>query len=720
MNLSPLQEYNFRQWAANEGVAPTDDMRQAFLRRVMAPKAQSADYYDSGGPVGGGFSYPHPFDPSEIGSRGLSFVDKDKLVQNILAVYDATTGENAWAREAGATWYQAAREWVQKLLVASGSDMDLNRATSIVAQLSENKDWFTNMMRARNYFAGVMQHGPGTGDPYAVTKNLWKVLGNIETSEEPLTAGRGQKIFNFLLSILRGGDSNEPMIVAGQQVPDPVAVDRWIDRIAYGVSDRPDLATKFDALRTRMPYTSPLGTKWTKGFDIVADAVREAAEARGVPSEVMQAIIWVFKGPVKDDPTIARYRETGKWEFPVSDEEVAKLAYAEIRKSGGVTVDVTGHMPTEGFGYAPSKDTEFPISASELDESRIVEYIKDHPRIWLKGNHFGAWKADDGRIWLDVSRVGDASAKTIAAAQKAQQLAVWDYANKRELGVGKMVDGKYQKLGTPKALLKQYQEKLAAEKAAPVTPEAEKSAPVIDELKQPKIVAQEPKPLTGRLKVMAEKPLPEGVGSGPGAAKAPAPSEGMSTLGKVGRVAGPVLQVLGDAGTAYGLVGQAAQQGQEEELKKGHDIVQGPSVLGIPLGTAIPAPKSLVKSTPMTPGPQTRMPPPPPSPSPVPGTDVSKIPQSTVDLAAKSGHPIPGTTPSFGTQPPSGVSPSFSAAQPDSWWGEQLYEEAVVKHVSGPPTVVKLRRTGPNKYESVKSIPLRPGDQVFINGKQAG
>jgi hypothetical protein len=68
------------------------------------------------------------------------------------------------------------------------------------------------------------------------------------------------------------------------------------------------------------------------------------------------------------------------------------------------------------------------------------------------------------------------------------------------------------------------------------------------------------------------------------------PASFREIAGNVTRIAGPILTVAGDAFTAYGLVAQAAAQGQQEEVAQGHVVAQGPGVLGIHTGTAFPDP----------------------------------------------------------------------------------------------------------------------------------
>jgi hypothetical protein len=465
---------------------------------------------------------PYPLDPSMVQPRGIDFLDQDKMVANILASYWRTEG--TWMRPAGEQWYPAAREWTKEILRLSGSDMDLDRATAIVAQLSENTDWPQNMQRFMNYLAGR---------PVGTTQSgLGRVKG-IAEADDPLSAVRGPKINNFVRSILGRFD-------------DAVAVDRWAARIALGTGDK-ELAQKI------------LGR--AGAYESMADAYRTAAGQVGISPSEMQAVTWVEGGPTaestKPDATIQTFKETGEWRFPITREEIGRLAYQAINEKGGITIDLSGHEPSSGYAFAPSKKTELPFEPGKITRADVQRYMVDHfTELKRPGNKLGIWVDDDGTTYLDVSQVGKPSPETIAAAQKAKQLAVWDIGAPPEHGnvdIGTIdAAGKYHPIASPEDLFIAQRDKLA--------------------------MAARPqgKPPKGKV--------------GPGSAMEHEPATLRGTLGRIGRVAGPMLTVAGDAFTAYGLVAQAAGQGQQQQIAQGHVIAQGPSTLGIPTGTAFSDP----------------------------------------------------------------------------------------------------------------------------------
>jgi hypothetical protein len=199
-------------------------------------------------------------------------------VDNIVARYNDTTGDNAWIRSAGEKWYPAARAWVLKLLDATGSDMDLDRTSAVIAQYSENASWTANMVRAMNHF---------TGKPTGAFKATDRRVKAIEAADNPLSAVKGPKVNNFVRAIL-GFD----------RFPDAVAVDRWAARIALGTADK-DVATKV------------LGR--VGGYEALADAYRDAARQLGIPASELQAVTWVHAVPA--DKTVKAFKEAGEWHF---------------------------------------------------------------------------------------------------------------------------------------------------------------------------------------------------------------------------------------------------------------------------------------------------------------------------------------------------------------------------------------------------------------------
>ena len=99
---------------------------------------------------------------------------------------------------------------------------------------------------------------------------------------------------------------------------------------------------------------------------------------------------------------------------------VSARALRATRDNGGVTIDLKGNQPAEGYAFAPRKDTEEIIPEKKLKMRDIDDYIDRHlDQLSEKGGHLGMW-TQDGNVYLDVSHVGPADAATIAKAQAAQ------------------------------------------------------------------------------------------------------------------------------------------------------------------------------------------------------------------------------------------------------------------------------------------------------------
>lgn len=142
---------------------------------------------------------------------------------------------------------------------------------------------------------------------------------------------------------------------------------------------------------------------------------------------------------------------------------LAEKVHAATIKDGGTTTDIEGKSPTKGYAYAPNKDTEVSISQEKFSPKDIDEFnAKNAAQLNQRDsngkliNHTGTW-IDNGNVYLDVSRVGDASAKTISDAQDAKQLAVYDLEKRNEIPTGQIdKNGVYSKNDEASNIHNQY------------------------------------------------------------------------------------------------------------------------------------------------------------------------------------------------------------------------------------------------------------------------
>lgn len=135
--------------------------------------------------------------------------------------------------------------------------------------------------------------------------------------------------------------------------------------------------------------------------------------------------------------------------------------YKLIRDNGGVTIDLEGKQPNKGFAFAPKKKTEVVVPEAEFTPEHIDRFIDNNiEELTKKGNNLGVW-FQDGNYYIDVSRVGDPIVDTVEAAQKAEQLAVFDLETFEEIQIGKIENGRYVKLDEASRIVDQYRADLA-------------------------------------------------------------------------------------------------------------------------------------------------------------------------------------------------------------------------------------------------------------------
>lgn len=124
-------------------------------------------------------------------------------------------------------------------------------------------------------------------------------------------------------------------------------------------------------------------------------------------------------------------------------EDIAKHAYDSIQRNGGITVNLQGVEPQEGYAYSPYPELERVYPAQAFRPEHLHQYIADNAHaLSLPGNHLGGWHdQQSGNVFLDISHVGPAHPDTIQEAAKKNQIAVFDLANFNEIPTGVQRDG---------------------------------------------------------------------------------------------------------------------------------------------------------------------------------------------------------------------------------------------------------------------------------------
>lgn len=124
--------------------------------------------------------------------------------------------------------------------------------------------------------------------------------------------------------------------------------------------------------------------------------------------------------PAQPNPKI------GSFFSPEEKSALTKRAEELTRRNGGVTINLKGDVPTQGFAYSPYKDTETKIIKENFSDTDIDNFIeKYYDRLIQEGHHLGAWE-DNGTIYLDISKVNPDENAAVADALANDQLALFD------------------------------------------------------------------------------------------------------------------------------------------------------------------------------------------------------------------------------------------------------------------------------------------------------
>lgn len=146
---------------------------------------------------------------------------------------------------------------------------------------------------------------------------------------------------------------------------------------------------------------------------------------------------------VDRDPKTGKFRKVYLSGDAAEVSKVSEQAYKSTVANGGVTISLEGKMPSKGLAYAPYKGTERIIPEKDFNAKHIETYKNDHAKeLEEPGNHLGMW-VDEGKVYMDISKVGDNSPETLESAMKASQLAVFDLESFETVTLGEIKNGRY-------------------------------------------------------------------------------------------------------------------------------------------------------------------------------------------------------------------------------------------------------------------------------------
>jgi hypothetical protein len=115
--------------------------------------------------------------------------------------------------------------------------------------------------------------------------------------------------------------------------------------------------------------------------------------------------------------------------------DVTTIAYQKTLANGGVTINLAGQEPDQGFAFPYSKETEITVPVQEFSPGMIEAYIEAHrAELQLPDNYLGLW-VDGPTVYIDISTVLEDEDEAFNRALAAQQIAMWDLGNNREVPV---------------------------------------------------------------------------------------------------------------------------------------------------------------------------------------------------------------------------------------------------------------------------------------------
>ena len=151
-------------------------------------------------------------------------------------------------------------------------------------------------------------------------------------------------------------------------------------------------------------------------------------------------------------------------------DEFDRRAYEVAKANGGITIDLDGVEPNKGYAYAPNNTAETIIPLAEFTPEHVDDFIdRNFDELLKEGNHLGIWTEGD-KVYIDISRVGDPTSKTIAAAQKSKQLAVFDLESFETIDIGRISNGKYTRTGKAADLHNRHRREVERRAESPSAP----------------------------------------------------------------------------------------------------------------------------------------------------------------------------------------------------------------------------------------------------------
>lgn len=281
--------------------------------------------------------------------------------------------------------------------------------------------------------------GGGFGGYIEGYGTLDTILGAL--SHNPLEAakGVGLGIFGKTMQYLK--DPENALRSVFQQIS-PEEVDALKNRLvgtpdATPKANVPDIPTDKYTSPPKPPKPTPAALPSGEGVTPSANTVN--VSPINLPAKVPSTVD-------AQDINTTQYSKNFKAGNPlfsksgISDRGVQNLAQqaSDLTKANGdVTISLKGDIPTDGYSVATSKDTEKSIPQEDFEKdpvSATKQYIKDNlTQLKKSGVNLGTW-IDNGKVYFDVPSVFTDKTAAVKAAQKADQLGIFDLKNFETIG----------------------------------------------------------------------------------------------------------------------------------------------------------------------------------------------------------------------------------------------------------------------------------------------
>lgn len=179
-------------------------------------------------------------------------------------------------------------------------------------------------------------------------------------------------------------------------------------------------------MRTVMERLSSSGYSKDQVIKIMTELYHRNQSGKFTPGEVAN-IASLYKPVNSTKKGLAIIRE----KVSIKDKkqeglQVTQKALELTKKNGGVTINLDGDVPISGFAYSPFKDIETTIPKEQFSEKNIDDFIDKHyDKLNQEGNHLGIWE-DNGKIYIDISKVNPDEQLAVTDAAKNNQLALFD------------------------------------------------------------------------------------------------------------------------------------------------------------------------------------------------------------------------------------------------------------------------------------------------------